>query len=263
MSGCECFTDIAEYGRRKLEFLRRLSDFANGTPSHDTLSTVFRAPGPEAFARWVAEPVGDLGGRTVAVDGKSMRGSKAGGVAPLHMISAWCDGQRLVLGQRPSASKGNGIGDIPELLELLQLEGAIVTIDAMGCPRAIAEKIRDRGADYTLALKANQGTLHEDVMVWFGEREHESAGRYRTVDGDRGRIRTRAHSQCADIGWPRGRHSGREGPASIGRVVSTRKTGGETTVETRYLIPSLPPGGGRFAHAVRPHRGTGCTGCQP
>ena len=191
ISGCESFTDIAEYGRRKLEFLRRLSDFANGTPSHDTLSTVFRALDPEAFgeafARWAAEAVGDLGGRTVAVDGKTMRGSKAGGVAPVHMISAWCDSQRLVLGQRPSASKGNGIKDIPELLELLQLEGAIVTIDAMGCQRAIAEKIRDRGADYTLALKANQGTLHEDVMVWFGEREHGNVERYRTVDGDRGR----------------------------------------------------------------------------
>ncbi len=100
-------------------------------------------------------------------------------------------------------------------------------------------------------------------MVWFGEREHGNGGRYRTVDGDRGRIETREYSQCADIGCLRERHPGWEGLASIGRVVSTRETGGKTTVETRYFISSLPLDAGRFAYAVRSHwgMGTGCTGC--
>jgi len=142
ISGCESFVDIVEYGHEKLKVLRRLSDFTHGIPSHDTLSAVFRALDPEpfnvVFAQWAAELGGYIGDRVVAVDGKTVRGSKAGGTTPLHLISAWCDDQRLVLGQRASRHKKNEIKDIPKLLEILYLKGAIVTLDAMGCQRDIA-----------------------------------------------------------------------------------------------------------------------------
>ena len=117
------------------------------------------------FAQWAADLSGCIDGRVVAVDGKTVRGSKAGRTTPLHLISAYCDDLRLVLGQRASGHKKNEIKDIPKLLDLLYLKGAIVTLDAMGCQRDIAWKIRDKGADYVLALKGNQGSLHRVVFM--------------------------------------------------------------------------------------------------
>ena len=167
--GCESFVEIVEYGTEKLGFLRQLSDFRHGIPSHDTLSTVFRALDPASFnavfAQWAADLSGCIDGRVVAVDGKTVRGSKAGRTTPLHLISAYCDDLRLVLVQRASGHKKNEIKDIPKLLDLLYLKGAIVTLDAMGCQRDIAWKIRDKGADYVLALKGNQGSLHRVVFI--------------------------------------------------------------------------------------------------
>lgn len=259
VSGCESFVDIVEYGAEKLKFLRRLSDFEYGIPSHDTLSTVFRALDPEpfnvVFAQWAADLSGRIDGRVVAVDGKTVRGSKAGGTTPLHLISAYCNDLRLVLGQRASAHKKNEIRDIPVLLDLLYLKGAIVTIDAMGCQRSIARKIRDKDADYVLALKGNQGNLYEDVTLWFEEREHDNTEFFQTVDGDKGRIETRSYSQCEDIDWLRERHPDWADLTSIGRVISTREVDGKTTTQTRYFISSLPLDVKRFAHAVRSHWG--------
>jgi len=259
VSGCDSFVDIAEYGTEKLNFLRRLSDFQHGIPSHDTLSTVFRALDPEPFNALFAQWAGELGGRiddtVVAVDGKTVRGSKAGGTTPLHLISAYCDDLGLVLGQRASAHKKNEIRDIPKLLDLLYLKGAIVTTDAMGCQRAIARKIRDKGADYVLACKGNQGNLCEDVTLWFEEREHDNTESLQTVNGDKGRIETRSYTQCEDMGWLRERHPGWADLTSIGRVVSTREVDGKTTTQTRYFISSLPLDAKRFARAVRSHWG--------
>ena len=259
LCGCESFVDIAEYGEEKLKFLRRLSDFTHGTPSHDTLSTVFRVLEPEpfsaVFAQWASQLGGYTGERVVAVDGKTSRGTKAAGTTPLHLISAWCDDQRLVLGQRASSHKKNEIKDIPELLELLYLKGAIVTLDAMGCQRDIACKIRDKGAHYVLALKANQPGLHDDVVTWFEEGVHDNVGSLQTVDGDKGRIETRTYTQCEDIDWLCERHPGWVDLASIGRVVSLRELDGKVTSQTRYYISSLPLNAQRFAHAVRSHWG--------
>lgn len=259
ISGCDNLVDIAEYGTEKLRFLRQLADFKHGIPSHDTLSAVFRALDPEpfnaVFAEWAAHLSGRIDGMVVAVDGKTVRGSKAGGTTPLHLISAYCDDLRLVLGQRASAHKKNEIRDIPKLLELLYLKGAIVTLDAMGCQRDIARKIRDKGADYLLALKRNQGSLHEDVTLWFEDREHDNTASYQTVDGDKGRIETRIFCQCDDIGWLRERHPHWSGLTSIGRVMSTREVAGKSTTQTRYFISSLPLDVKRFAHAVRSHWG--------
>ncbi len=259
VSGCESFVDIVEYGAEKLKFLRRLADFQHGIPSHDTLSTVFRALEPEpfntVFAQWASKLSGRIDGAVVAVDGKTVRGSKAGAMSPLHLISAYCDDLRLVLGQRASAHKKNEIKDIPKLLDLLYLEGAIVTLDAMGCQRDIARKIRDKSADYVLALKANQGSLYEDAALWFEEREHDNIESLQTVDGDKGRIETRIYTQCEDIDWLRERHPDWAGLTSIGRVMSTREVHGKTTMQTRYFISSLPVNVKRFAHAVRSHWG--------
>lgn len=259
VSGCESFVDIVEYGVEKLSFLRRLAGFEHGIPSHDTLSTVFRALDPEpfnaVFAQWAGELSGRIDGMVVAVDGKTVRGSKAGGTTPLHLISAYCDDLRLVLGQRGSAHKKNEINDIPVLLDLLYLKGAIVTLDAMGCQRDIARKIRDKDADYVLALKGNQGNLYQDVALWLEEGKSDNAMSLQTVDGDKGRIETRVYTQCADIEWLRDRHPDWADLSSIGRVISTREVGGRTTQQTRYFISSLPIDANRFARAVRSHWG--------
>ena len=230
VSGCGSFVDVALYGEEKSGFLRKLATFEHGIPSRDTLSTVFRALDPEefnaAFAAWASGLAGRVGGTVVAIDGKTARGSRAGGETPLHLIPAWCNDLRLVPGQQAGAHKKNGIKDIPVLLDLLFPEGAVVTLDAMGCQRGIACKIRDKGADYVPALKGNQGLLHEDVKLWFEEQDQENTESLQTVDGDRGRIETRTYTQCDAIGRLKKRHPHREGLVSIGRVVPLRESGG-------------------------------------
>jgi len=258
VSGCESFVDIALYGEEKLEFLREPAPFANGIPSHDTLSTVFRALDPQefsvAFSRWAAGLAGRVEGAIVAIDGKTARGSATGGETPLHMISAWCGDRRIVLGQQVCRHGSNEIADIPELLDLLSIEGATVTLDAMGCQREIAARIREKGADYVLTLKANQGTLHDDVKLWFEEREHENVQSHQTVDGDRGVVEIRTCTQCDDIGWLRERHPGWRDLTGIGRVVLVRDDDdGKTRPRTRYFISSLALDAKFLAHAVRSH----------
>ena len=160
-----------------------------------------------------------------------------------------------MLGQQASAHKKNEIRDIPVLRDLLSLRGTVVTLDAMGCQREIAAKIRDEGADYVLALKGNRGGLYEDVGLWFEEREQPNAQQCQMVDSDKGRVETRNHTQCAAMNWLRLRHPGWQGLASIGRVISVRESGGRTTRQTRYFIASLPADAARFARTVRAHWG--------
>ena len=244
ISGCENFVDIALYGEEKLDFLRTLSPFEHGIPSHDTLCNVFRALDPEPFGCVFA---------TWAIDGKTSRGSKARGETPLHLISAYCVELKTVLGQRAGAHEKNEIQDIPPLLDMLYLKGAIVTLDAMGCQREIAAKICEKKADYVLALKGNQGTLYEDVRMWFAQLDHENMPFHQTVDGDKGRIETRIYHQSDDIGWLRERHSGWCNLNSIGRVVATREIAGKATMQTRYFISSMALDPSRFGYAIRAH----------
>src|SRR3954467_4977265 len=161
LAGAECFTEIALFGGKKLEFLRRFRRFSDGTPAHDHLGDILAALDAEQFQRcfvaWVAGRVG-VPDEVIAIDGKTARrthGNKNGRAA-IHMVSAFAARQRLVLGQVAVADKSNEITAIPKLLDMLAIEGAIVTIDAMGCQRDIARKIVDK-ADYILALKGNQG----------------------------------------------------------------------------------------------------------
>jgi len=259
ISGCESFVDIAEYGEEKLPFLRELAPFKDGVPSHDTLCAVFRALDPtafsEAFSEWSRGLAECIAGAVVAIDGKTVRGSKSRNGDPLHVISAFCDDLRLVLGQRPSDHKKNEIRDIPKLLDLLHLEGCIVTLDAMGCQKAIARKIKDRKANYVLALKGNQGSIHGDVRLWFEDIGCENSQYFQTVDGDKGRIETREYWICDQIEWLIERHPDWAGLRSIGRVSSRREVNGKTSDQTRYFISSLPADAPTFAKAVRSHWG--------
>ena len=248
LAGAETFVDIARFGGKKLEFLRRFRPFRDGTPSHDHLGDIFATLDAEQFQRcfvsWVAALTGAPTG-VIAIDGKTSRRSyqKTGGKSPIHMVSAFAARQRLVLGQVKVADKSNEIVAIPKLLEMLEIEGAIVTIDAMGCQRGIAQKIIDKKADYVLALKGNQGSLREDVEVFVAEQKAVSfkdtkISRDQTVDGDHGRIETRTTTVIHDVAWLQERHDW-PGLKAVVMVESTREIGDKIERETRFYITSL------------------------
>ena len=165
VSGADGWEAIEDFGREKLEWLRRFALFDNGVPSHDCIANVISRLTPKGFGAcfrsWTQAVAGATGGEIIAVDGKSACGSRdrRRGRSPLHMVSAWACRNRLVLGQEATEEKSNEITAIPKLLELLEIKGCIVTIDAMGCQRAIAAQIRAQGGDYVLGLKGNQSVL--------------------------------------------------------------------------------------------------------
>jgi predicted transposase YbfD/YdcC len=202
-------------------------------------------------------------GRVIAVDGKALRHSfdTADGKGPLHLVSAWATANRLLLGQQAVDSKSNEITAIPELLKILELAGAIVTIDALGCQKGIAAQILAAGADYVLAVKDNQPTLHDDVRQVFREGlENDFANcehyYYRTVDEDHGRIETRHYHVVPVPEQLAERHPEWQGLRSLGMVFSERQVGcQEPSFETRFFINSLPPRVRTFARAVRSHWG--------
>ena len=173
ISGAEGWEDIAEYRRAKQEWLSEFLSLPNGIPSEDTFGRVFARLDPEqfqdCFLNWVKTIGERLDAEVIGIDGKTLRhsGDSSRGKAPIHLISAWASASNLVLGQRKVDAKSNEITAIPELLKVLELNGCIVTIDAMGCQTNIADLIIGQGADYVLALKGNQGSLHEDVQWLF------------------------------------------------------------------------------------------------
>jgi len=274
LAGAESWVEIAEFGKKKLDFLRRFRPFENGTPSHDQLGDLFAALDAEAFQRcfisWVASLTScrrrasgtKLGPDIVAIDGKTLRRAyqEGGAKAPIHMISAWSARQRLVLGQAKVAEKSNEITAIPDLLDLLTLKGATVTIDAMGCQKEIASKIKDKEADYVLALKGNQGTLSEDVELFFTEQKERkfadtTSSRHQTLEKSHGRIETRTYTSIDDIDWLEQRHDW-AGLRSIVMVESVREViGGKTESETRFYISSLGADAERQGEAIRGHWG--------
>ena len=248
LAGAESFVDIARFGQKKLDLLRRFLPFLNGTPSHDQLGAIFAWLDAERFQRafvaWVAARMG-VPAEVIAIDGQTLRRShqKKGGKAAIHMVSAFAARQRIVLGQLKVGEKSNEIIAIPKLLEMLAIEGAIVTIDAMGCQRDIAQKIVDKKADYVLALKGNQGSLREDVELFVAEQQANgfadtTISRDTTVDGDHGRIETRTTTVIHNVEWLQKRHSW-PGLKSIVVVESRREIGGKVEQETRFYITSL------------------------
>ncbi len=251
LAGAETITDIARFGEKKLELLRRFRPFEAGTPAHDHLGDILATLDAErfqhCFVAWVAALIGVPQG-VVAIDGKTVRRSKGAAKDAIHMVSAFAARQRLVMGQVKVADKANEIVAIPKLLDMLAIEGAVVTIDAMGCQRAIAQKIVDKKADYILALKGNQGSLREDVELFAAEQKANdfrdtTVSRHQTVDADHGRIETRDITVIHDIGWLDDRHAW-PGMNSVIIIESTRLTPGPSRDtdkierETRFYITS-------------------------
>lgn len=248
LGGAETFVDIALFGEKKIGLLRRFRPFRDGTPSHDHLGDIFATLDAVQFQRcfvaWVAALTG-APADVIAIDGKTLRRSyqKKGAKAPIHMVSAFAARQRLVLGQVKVADKSNEIVAIPALLAMMAIEGAIVTIDAMGCQREIAQQILDQKADYVLALKGNQGTLRDDVELFAAEQKTNGfkdtkISRHETVDGDHGRIETRTYTAIHDISWLQERHDW-PGLRGVVMVESTREVADKIERETRFYITSL------------------------
>src|SRR3954454_16337694 len=206
LCGGQGAVDMALFAEAKEPFLREFLDLKNGPPSHDTFSRLFRRLDPDqfraSFQRFMVVFSETCQG-VIAVDGKVLRRSfdRASGQSALHMVSAWGCEQRMVLAQIATDAKSNEITAVPKLLAMLTLKGTIVTTDALNCQRAIARQIVDQGGDYVLALKGNQGTLHEDVSTFLDDPAHDATARAQTVDADHGRIETRTAMVSTDIDW--------------------------------------------------------------
>jgi predicted transposase YbfD/YdcC len=268
LAGAETFADIARFGDRKLAFLRRFRPFRDGTPAHDHLGDIFASLDAVQFQRCFVAWVGALMGapaEVIAIDGKTSRRSagKSTGQAAIHMVSAFAARQKLVLGQVKVSEKSNEIIAIPQLLAMLAIEGAIITIDAMGCQRDIAQAIIDQKADYVLALKGNQGSLREDVEVFATEQKAKgfadtASSRAETIDGDHGRIETRTTTVIHQVGWLQERHGwpalrGIVMVESVRELPATSAAPRKTERETRFYITSLVLPAQQLGPIIRSH----------
>jgi predicted transposase YbfD/YdcC len=265
LAGADDFVEVEAWGEEHSGFLRRFLPYANGIPSHDTLNSVLNALDPELFKRcfvtWV-EGLREVEPDFVAIDGKTSRRShaRAKGRDPLHLVSAWATRQRLVLGQEAVAGKSNEIIAIPLLLERLQLAGALVTIDAMGCQTRIAQAILAKQADYLLAVKTNWPGLHAEIVRYFAHTPASAFDRFETTDGDHGRIEVRRHAISREVSWLAAdrRHPGEPrfpGLAVIAMVEAEVERDGETSTARRYYLSSAQLDAATFARAVRAHWG--------
>lgn len=275
---CEDWEDVAEFGRSYEDWFRKFLALPNGIPSHDTFDRVFGLIDPACmhacFERWLTFLVrsldhdGDTASvKTIAIDGKTLRSSNAAkgttDQTPLHLVSAWAHESGLVLGQVATDQKSNEITATPQLLEMLELEGKTVTIDAMGCQKDIAQKLHENKADYALALKDNHQTLHPQAVLLMAEADDSQttlkAATHRTDERGHGREQTRVYttvrlddqtthriSEATRKDWP--------GLCAVGRVVSTRTEKGKTTTQHRYDLLT-DPDVKRSAQAVRGHWG--------
>ena len=255
LCGGEDCSDMEEFGRAKRPFLSQFLSLKHGIPSHDTFSRVFRRLDPKpfqaCFMRFMERFAQGLQG-VIAVDGKTLRGSfdRASGQSPLHMVHAWAADQRLLLGQIATDAKSNEITAVPKLLAMLSLRGCIVTADAMSCQRAICAQIVEQEGDYVIALKGNQGTLHDDVRLFMEDPKRPVEATHTTVDADHGRIETRTGEVSTDIGWLAAHHAW-PGLAAIGKMVRTREIRGKKTTETSYYLMSVPLSAARFTEVAR------------
>jgi len=266
ISGADDWVAIEAYGHAKQAFLGTFLDLTNGIPSHDTFRRVFGLLDPaqfqHCFLAWVRSIERLTSGEVIALDGKRLCGSQQSrrGKGAINLVSAWATENRLVLGQRKVDEKSNEITAIPELLDVLSLKGCIVTIDAMGCQRNIAEVIVAKEADYVLALKGNQPELQEAVSDFFiacldPKLPIPNVAYLRTVDAAHGRIETRQHWVSDDIAWLAA-VTGKPlwpGLRSIGMIQARRRIGERTTTFVRYYLSSLPANATQFAHAARAH----------
>jgi predicted transposase YbfD/YdcC len=260
ISGADSWTHVAEYGRSKQQWLSQFLSLPNGIPSHDTFGRVFAMLDPKGFenffSRWVQDLAESIKAKTVSIDGKTLRGSKdsANGKAAIHMVSAWAADVGLVLGQLKTDAKSNEIIAIPELIKTLALEGAVVTIDAMGCQKKIARTIIDQKADYVIQVKDNQKRLHEDIGLFFQDPGNAALDCFETIDGDHGRIETRRYVTTGDISWLQGKQLW-SGIETIAMVTRERDINGTVSREKSYYISSLKNDAVTVAKSIRAHWG--------
>jgi len=242
--GAEGWQDVKNYGKAKIDYLKHYLDYQNGIPSDDTVRRFFRAIDSDSFkqifCKWVSSLANVVDAKVIAIDGKSSRRSHDGDEKMLHMISAFATEARIVLGQEKVSEKSNEITAIPKLLDLFNVKGHIVTIDAMGCQYAIANKIVKKEGNYIFSLKGNQGDLSEDVVLFLDTDKHKkSLASCLDYDKGHGRIETRKCMVCNDVQWLRDRHPRWETINSIIKINATRELKNKTTQESRYYISSI------------------------
>lgn len=274
LCGGESFNDMEDFGYAKEDWFKTFLRLRNGIPSHDTFNRVFAALDPEqfldCFLRWTQSLRQAVAQEIVALDGKALRRALNKDQSIKYVVSAWAESNNLVLGQLKVTDKSNEITALPRLLRVLELSGCIVTIDAMGCQKKIAKEIIESDADFVLALKGNQETVHQEVKDFVDETVAETqkprprgaklstaAARLatlETVEKDHGRLETRRYYQSAGLDWFADLKQW-EGLKSVGMVESVREVEGKATVERRYYLSSLPLNVELFARAVRGHWG--------
>jgi len=264
--GCESWEDLPRYGREKFEWLSGFLELPNGIPSADTFARVFQRLNPDEFLKcllaWIEVLRGEQTHELIAIDGQTLKGSDStafGGRGPLHLVRAWATQHRLVLGQQACAEKSNEIEAIPRLLKLIDVKDAIVTIDAMGCQKEIAQQIREQEGDYVLALKDNHPKLCEAVRQAFeAEQAREAAGekpRYRktvTQNTGHGRDEERTYYHMPVPKDLPGAAAWKD-LQSLGMVIRRRDTKGAEQIECQFHLCSLRTSVRRYAKAVRKH----------
>jgi predicted transposase YbfD/YdcC len=271
LCGGESFNDMEDFGEAKHDWFKTFLGLRNGIPSHDTFNRVFAALDPqqflECFLRWTQSLRQAVAQEIVALDGKALRRALNKDQSVKYIVSAWAESNNLVLGQWKVADKSNEITALPQLLRVLELSGCIVTLDAMGCQKKIAREIIESDADYVLALKGNQETVHQEVKDFLdqtlaetqkprprGTQRWPAAGlaTWETVEKDHGRLETRRYYQSSELAWFADLEQW-EGLKSVGMVEAMREVDGKTSVERRYYLSSLPVNIELFARAVRSH----------
>lgn len=259
----DSFEHIAEFGQAKNEWLKNFLELPHGIPSADTFERVFSRINPEefknCFVQWIQAISRMTKGEVVAIDGKTLRRShdKGNAKSAIHMVSAWACANGLVLGQMKTEEKSNEITAIPELLKILEIQGCIVTIDAMGCQKDICATIVEKDADYVFSLKGNQGNLHDDVRLFFQSKKENdfndiSFDYHETIDADHGKIEIRRYWTTSDIDWLQGKENWQK-LQTICMVERERQFNDKTESETSYYIGSIADNAEQFAYAVRSH----------
>lgn len=264
LSGARSWDAIARFGRSKETWLRSLGlTLPNGLPSHDTYNRLFATVDPLAFQHcftdWINAVCDTLGFTHIPLDGKTLRGSRGPDGTALHLVSAWATAHRLTLAQVAVADKSNEITAIPELLKLLDVQGALVSIDAIGCQKAIAQQIRDQGGDYLRAVKDNQPTLHADLQAAFEkalalELEGVRHDLFVTEETSHGRYEERVYLVLYE---PQGLRTAADWAdlKAVVQVLRTRQQGGEESVEEAYYISSSAATAAVLAEGIRAHWG--------
>jgi len=266
ISGADGWVEIEEYGNAKYEWFKQFLNLPNGIPSHDTFGRVFALIDPEQFRESFlscVKAIAELMEKHIAIDGKQLRRShdRTNDKAALHMVSAWSSENRMVLGQEKVRDKSNEIIAIPALLEILEIANCIITIDAMGCQTKIAHKIIESEADYVFALKKNQGKLYEMVEVLFSHPEEIQATNcdyHKEINKGHGRIEIRECWATSDeeyLKYIEQELGHWEGLQSLIMVTSERRINGESSIENRFYIASLPPDAKHLLHTIRSHWG--------